>query len=282
MLLRHSILRHLLSTAMVLAPNDPPNGGQGDNVDGDDRIEFTDDDDEGVSDPQGESDDDPGEGDGEQDDDDDGQGDDDPAGGEPPPQQSRGNRAIGDLRRQARERADENARLTRQLADMQRDMEQLRTSARAPVETPQQRAERMALLSPEERAMEMVNEALARNNAQQQQLTHQLMDQSDRSAFEARAVNNPLFKKLAGEVERELTNLRSKGQNLPRETIATYLIGQRVVAQQGKAKPGAQQRRQQQSARPVRAQGDMGGRRQRGGGGNSAEDFEARFGDAPI
>lgn len=273
-MLKHSILRHLLSTAMILAPNDPPGGGNPD--DGEERIEVDLDDDEISTDPVDEPDpqDDP-----QNDDDDEPLGADNGAGGaEPPARQSRGDRQYGELRRQARERAEENARLTRELNDLRSQVVQ---SRQPPAETAQQRAERFALMSPEERAMEMVNEALERNNRQQQELTAQLMDQSDRSTFEARVASNPLLKKLQPDVERELANLRQRGQNLPRETIATYLLGQRVLAQQGKAKPGAQQRRTQQTARPLRPQGDAGGRRQRTAA-NSPEDFESRFGDIPI
>lgn len=274
MLLRHSILRHLMSTSALRAPNDPPGGG-GESPD-DERIEVDLDDDEISTDPTGETE---GEGDGEDDELAADDGADDGAGGaEPPARQPRGDRQFGELRRQAREAAEQAARVTRELEEMRAEVARYR---QPPAETPQQRAERLALMSPEERAMEMVNEALERNNQQQQALTAQLMDQSDRSTFEARAAVNPLFKKLAPEVERELANLRAKGQSLPRETIAIYLIGQRVVAQQSKAKPGAKPGRTKHTARPLAPQGDAGGSRRRGEP-NSAADFESRFGDVPI
>lgn len=265
--------KYLLSSVAAFAPPDVPGATPG--PDGDERIEVDLDDDEIVIDPIGEPE---PELDADADDPD---ADDDPDGVPPPERQpSRGDRQIGALRERARLVAEDNARLTREL-------EAARRAPAAPVaavETPTQRSERMALMSPEERMEERLNDALQRNHQQTQHLTSQLMDQSDRAAFEARATVNPLFKKLGADVERELATLRSRGENLPRETIATYLIGQRVVAQQGKTKPGAQQRRRAQEARPADGRGDVaGGRRERrAAGAGSVADIEARFGDTPI
>lgn len=264
--------RYLLSSAAAFAPPDAP--GAGDPPDGDDRIEVDLDNDETVTDPIDEP-----EGDDAEDDETlEAEGDED---GEQPPsrQPSRGDRRITALTERTRLQADENARLTRELDNLRRNP----PAPLAPVETAAQRAERLALLSPEERMEERLNEALTRNQHQTQQLTSQLMDQSDRASFESRATANPLFKKIATDVERELGALRARGENLPRETIATYLIGQRVLAQQGKAKPGAQQRRRAQETRPVNGRGDVSGdRRERRTGGDSAADIERRFGDIPI
>jgi len=242
----------------------------------DERIDPPDmDDDETVTDPVGETD--------EQDDD--GGEDDEPAaaeaGGEEPParQPSRGDRQFGDLRRQARERAEENARLTRELAEMRNQMAELR---RPVGETEQQRRERFALMSPEERAEEIVNTSLRAHDARTQQLQAQLLDQADRSSFSARCAANPLLNKLSAEVERRHAELTANGQVVNREVVAKFLIGEKVLAQQGKAKPGAQQRRQQQTTRPARPQGDAGGARRQRAAAGSAEDFESRFGDVQI
>lgn len=264
--------RYLLSSAAAFAPPDAP--GAGDPPDGDDRIEVDLDDDETVVDPIEEP---------EGDDDEPGNDDLDASAGEgeqPPERQpSRGDRRITALTERTRLQAEENARLTRELDNFRRNP----PAPLAPVETPAQRAERLALLSPEERMEERVSEALRVHDQRSQQLTSQLMDQSDRASFDARTAANPLFKKIATDVERELAALRARGENLPRETIATYLIGQRVLAQQGKAKPGAQQRRRAQEARPVNGRGDVSGdRRERRSGGDSAADIERRFGDVPI
>jgi hypothetical protein len=266
--------KYLLSTAMRFDPREPAGG-----PDGDDRIPEPDlDDDETVTDPVDEDADPADDADADPEADDDVDPQPDPAASARPA--SRGDRTIGELRRLARERAEENAQLTRRLAELEG---RVASQSQPAAETAAQRAERLALLSPEERAMEMVNEALERNNRQQQQFTAQLMDQSDRSAFEARAAVNPLFKKLSSAVERELASLRAKGQSLPRETIAVYLIGQRVVAQQAEKPRGGTTRRQREQARPARPGGDApAARGARRGNPATAEDYEAQFGDVSI
>jgi hypothetical protein len=264
--------KYLLSTAMRHAPPDTP-------VEGDDeRIPEPDlDDDETVTDPVGETDEPEGDDD---DQDDDADGDDDAGGEQPPERQTRGDRQTAALRADRRRLAEENARITRELEQMRNRPP---AAPAAPVETPAQRAERMALMSPDERTEAIISEALQRNNQQNQQLTARILDQSDKTAFDMRAEQNPLFKKLAHQVEQELVNLRARGQDLPRESIAIYLIGQRVVAQQGKAKPGVKERRRAQESRPANGRGDVqGNRRERQRGGDTAADIERRYGDVPI
>ena len=270
--------KYLLSTAVrYAAPNDEGTPDAGDRIPEPDL-----DDDETVTDPVGETD--------EGEDDDQGAGDDDdqeddgePAAGEPE-RPTRGNRQVGELRRVARERAEENARLTREMAEMRGRLDQLSRQPAAPVETATQRAERLALMSPEERAMEMVNESLQRHERNQAQLTNQLLDQSDRSAFEARMAATPLLRKLSGEVERtRQTIMQRDGTIISRMDVATYLIGQKVLQQQGKGKPAAQQRRRQQEARPTNPRGDVTAeRRERRRGGDEVTRFEEKFGDVSI
>jgi hypothetical protein len=268
--------KYLLNTAMRFAPPDTPADPE------DERIPEPDlDDDETVTDPVGETD----EGDDETDD----EGEDDDAaaaagGDEPPARQTRGDRQVGELRRVARERDEQNAQLTREMAEMRGRLDALSRQPAAPVETPAQRAERMALMSPEERAMEMVNEILQRHERNQAQITNQLLDQSDRTAFESRATETPLLRKLAPEVEKVRREIMQRdGSIISRMDVATYIIGQRVLQQQGKGKPGAQTRRRQQQARPANGRGDVASpRRERGRSGDAVADFENKFGDIPI
>ena len=279
--------KYLLSAVARFAPNDPPGGGGDQNDQGGDVEDDVNLDENDIGDDQGDdrAGDDQGDDQDDDDDQDDAQGDDQGGQGDQPPAQSRGNRQFADLRRTSRETARQNAELTRQLAEMRGEMAALRQHQVSPQETPQQRVERMALLSPEERAQEMVNEALARNQRETQQLTSQLMDQSDRSAFEARCTSNPLFRKLQNEVERELQGLRQRGERpLPREVIATYIIGQRVVAKQGVQNPGRQQRRQQQRTRPLNpgSNSNTQVRQRNRGAPQTAQDYEDQFGDVSI
>lgn len=270
--------KYLLSTAVrYAAPNDEGTSDAGDRIPEPDL-----DDDEAVTDPVGETDE--GEDDDQGASDDDDQEDDGELAAGEPERPTRGNRQVGELRRVSRERAEENARLTRQLAEVNGRLDALSRQPAAPVETAAQRAERMALMSPEERAMEMVNESLQRHERNQAQLTNQLLDQSDRSAFEARMAATPLLRKLSGEVERtRQTIMQRDGTIISRMDVATYLIGQKVLQQQGKGKPAAQQRRRQQEARPTNSRSDVTAeRRERRRGGDEVTRFEEKFGDVSI
>jgi hypothetical protein len=267
--------KYLLTTVARFAPPDPP---AGDSPDGDERIEVDlDDDVEDTHDPEGEPYEDAE--DDEQDDDAATAG----AGGEEPPaRETRGNRQFGELRKQARERAEENARLTRELAEMRGQITALRQPVQH-VESAQQRADRLALLSPDERADAIISERLAVHDRNQQQLANQLLDQSDRSSFEAQAATNPLFKKLQPEVERRRQMFVQAGQGVPpRATIATYLIGERVLEQRGKGEPAARQRRRQQQARPTNSRGDVASPRRERRSADPVSDFEGKYGDVPI
>lgn len=238
------------------------------------------DDDETVQDPVNETDEDAGDDPDDQDDDAGGQDDQQP---EPAARQSRGDRQFAELRRRAQQEAQEKAELTRQLAEMRGELTALRRPAQQSVETPQQRADRLALMSPEERADVIVSERLAAHEQRQQMLTNQLLDQSDRTSFEAIAATNPLFKKLSSEVERRRAVFVQAGQGVPpRATIATYLIGERVLEQQGKGRPAAAQRRRQQQARPANGGGDTPNPRRERQRGDVVSSFEAKYGDMEI
>lgn len=268
--------KYLLSSVAFAPPDDPP--GEADETPEDERIEVDETDDETPHDPEGETEDEAeGADDG---DEQDGADDADPgaAGGERPA--TRGDRQVATLRAERRRLADENARITRELDDMRRGRQQ--PVVQQAVETPQQRADRFALMSGEDRIREEMREALDRNERNTQQLMGQMLDQSDQASFTASAASNPLARKLGPEVERRLADLRSRGQNLPRNVVLTYLIGEKVLAQRAKEKPGASQRRRQQDTRPARGGSDVGQSRQERRAPGSADDYEKRFGDVPI
>lgn len=175
-------------------------------------------------------------------------------------QQSRGQRQYAALREERRRLAEENAALTRQISEIRRAPP---VQQQQPTESAQQRADRLALMSPEDRMREEVNETLARHQQRTDQVAAHLLDQSDRNSYENLALQNPLARKLAADVERELAGIRARGQDLPRQVVFIHLLGQRAFAQLQKAKPGREQRREQQKAPPTNGRGDLPGRRER-------------------
>lgn len=200
---------------------------------------------------------------------------DDPAAAAP----SRRDTRIQSLSERNRQLAAEQARLTRELDQMRRSQPQ--PAYQPPAETPAQRAERLALLSPEDRIRTELHESQQAFEQRQQQMLRTLQDQTDITSFESLAARNPLAAKMRDEVEQALQGARARGQDLPRYAVFTYLVGQKALAQQGKGNRAARRNQQRQAARPAAARGDVSSSRQRTTG-DTAGDFEKRFGDVPI
>lgn len=107
-------------------------------------------------------------------------------------------------------------------------------------ETPEQRTQRLALLTPEERITETLRESEVRHASEMRTLQFSILDGNDRAAFEAKATVDPLFAKWKPRVETELATLRQQGQNVDREKLMFFLIGKNAV--EGRAKQVGKQR----------------------------------------
>lgn len=127
-----------------------------------------------------------------------------------------------DERRKEKERAD---RIEGQLNELRAERERERAKADAVEE-----ADRVALMTHEERLRYDMNKALDGLKRQQAVLEFKNADEADKAAFDHRARNNPAIAKRAEAVERELYNARKNlGINLKRETVLAQVIGQEVV-----------------------------------------------------
>lgn len=178
-------------------------------------------------------------------------------------QQPRGNRQFGELRRGIRER-------DQQISDLNRRLDALiagRTQPAPQGETPEARAQRMALLTPEERIREELQVAQQGFAREQQQLRFTVLDGNDRAAFEAKATVDPLYQKWKPKVEAELQVLRQQGMNADREKIMFYLIGKSAVEgrlqTRGQQRAAGAQRVQRQTTRPSNSGSDVQARRDR-------------------
>lgn len=191
---------------------------------------------------------------------------------------SRRSERVQALANERRQLAEQNAQLTRQLDELRRNP----PVPQAPPESPQQRADRLSLLSPEDRIRTEVEERIQHFERGQAQTVRQLQDTTDQTNFRALAARNPLAAKMESQVEQALAGLRARGQDLPRQAVFTYLVGERALAQLGKSKPAAAANRARQQARPAGARGDVRPDRSGRRGTGTAADIEARFGDVPI
>lgn len=174
---------------------------------------------------------------------------------------SRAQSRIEALAREARETKAELERLKaeRQQADFQRQQR----------ETAAQEAERLAMMDPEEKVSYLLQKQEQQSNARYAALEFRLQDSADKTEFRALAARSAVAAKLEPEVEKYLAEMRRNGTNAPRETILRYVIGDRALANSGRAKgkatAAAAGRRAQQSARPTGGRSDVSTGSARGG-----------------
>lgn len=169
--------------------------------------------------------------------------------------------------------------LTTSLAEERRQREELNRrldavltgQSRQPAgETQEQRAQRLALLTPEERIREELNEAKTGFAQQLQRMEISSRDGADRAAFQAKATVDPYYKGWEPKVEAKLQELRSQGMNAPREEVLKWLLGDAVLAKRGgptakRDRQQAQRRVTAQRTRPANSGSDVASsRRDRG------------------
>lgn len=153
-------------------------------------------------------------------------------------------------------------------------------------ETAEQEAQRLAMMDPEERTEYRLNQIEARNQQALSEIRFQSADTNDKTAFEAICARNPAVAAMKDEVEEALKAMRAQGTTAPRETVAAYLIGQKAIAKQPRAKAAgartAAAGRERQQARPTGGgRGDVPANGQRRGG-SEAEQRRRRLENLEI
>jgi len=127
---------------------------------------------------------------------------------------------------------EENRRKDTELADFRRRLDELTRQVAQPApqrETPEQRAARFAVMTPQEQISESLRESEARWEQRMQGFQLQTVETQDRTAFQAKAAVNPVYAKWAPKVEGKKAELAAKGQMVDRETILKYLIGEAAL-----------------------------------------------------
>lgn len=104
-------------------------------------------------------------------------------------------------------------------------------------EQQQHERERVALMSPDEKLDYYRQQDKQELDRRFNQLQFQTNDANDRARFDAMCAKNPALQSVADEVETTLAEARKGGANLPRATVAAYLIGQRALERAGRAAP---------------------------------------------
>lgn len=180
---------------------------------------------------------------------------DEPVEAQPARQASRGENRVATAAKIAAEAKREAAELRARIAAMEAAQSQPARESQA------QRQERLAQMEPWERTEYLTNERLAA-------IEWSANERADKMAFQLTCQMDPVANKLKDEVERELAALRARGQNVDRDTMLTFLLGQRARANAsratGRTKKVATNRREQQAARPGAARSDAALSGQRG------------------
>ena len=207
-------------------------------------------------------------------------------GEEPPSTERRPSRAesrIETLRREIKERdqrlAETNRRIDTLLAGQRYTQPQ--------GETAEQRATRLALMTPEERIAESLAAAETRHSQQLQHIQATVQDSTDKAAFQAKATVDPLYAKWAPKVEARLAEARnhpdpSQRFNVPREALFYYMIGEAAIAGRKSKDVTAQRTRATQRVASARTR-PAGGRSDTGADRRGAtDDLERRLSKATF
>jgi hypothetical protein len=183
-----------------------------------------------------------------------------------PAPRTRGENRVAAATRAAKEAKAEAAETKRQLAELQQRINAPRQ------ETPEQFRERIASMDQVQFAEFILQQQAATN----QQLQFQAQESADKTAYEALAARSPVAAKFRDDVEARLAQMRAGGTTAPRETILRWVIGDRALANAGratgKAKRAADTNRERNTARPPAGRGDTAASNARGANSASARD----------
>jgi len=125
------------------------------------------------------------------------------------------------------------------------------------------------MMDPDQRVDYLLNEQRQQFGNELAQIRFQTADSADRTAFDGLCARNPVASKLRDNVESYLADMRRNGTNAPRETVLKYVIGDRALANAGratgKARRTAEDNRSRQAARPSSPRNDTRGESPRSG-----------------
>jgi hypothetical protein len=172
-------------------------------------------------------------------------------------------RELAELRQQ---KAEAEARANALAAQRQQDEAQRQRILQ------EQREQRRAVMTPEERTAEELQEIRAQINYQRDMDTFYRNDAADKAQFDAKTTVNKVYKRHQAAVEAELKKARANGWNIPREEILANIVGKEVM-QVANRSTQPQPTRRKSVSKPVNSRSDATstpGKR------NSSSEHEAR------
>lgn len=157
---------------------------------------------------------------------------------EPPPVKkplTKGQRQFVDLRKRAQVAEERAARAEEQAARNSGAIDVLSRQQSAPnAEQQRQEAERLANMTPEERIEFRIGQERSQIQSAFAQQGFRTEDTIDILRFERLCEKNQAYDGVASEVEKRLSDMRAKGQNVERKILANVVLGERAAAQAGK------------------------------------------------
>jgi len=175
----------------------------------------------------------------------------------PPTRGERRFQKLSEEVRASRERADQ---LERTLAELRQGSQQQQQPQGPKFESDQEFAARLAMMEPEQRIEARLERSEKRHQYELLVTRMQMAESQDIAKFQGMAAANPLFKKVASEVEQVRRTELQRGRDIDRETIATYLLGRKLLESKGKIaearSKGADNIRREQ-ARPDTGRSDV-------------------------
>lgn len=153
---------------------------------------------------------------------------------------------------------------------VQRDFDEYRAQQQrqSQQESPDQVAQRMALMTPEERADYKIDQSNRQTQQTLQGMAFQIRDSGDKSAFLALCASNPTAARYKDRVEAKLAEVRRAGQNVDREALLKFMVGEDVFAKgpavRSKQVKDGERRLRRETVAPGNSRGDNAPNRRSG------------------
>src|SRR6516225_6218289 len=149
--------------------------------------------------------------------------------GAPPPRGAREPEAEprgGRYQRLANENREYRERLDR--LERERELERQQWQRQQQSYAEQQERERIALMTPEERNEYRFTQYQRNTDTRMQQAEIRMTMQMDKSNYDAQAMNDPIYRRMAPEVERVFQEQLRRGQPVERQIILENLLGKQA------------------------------------------------------
>lgn len=187
--------------------------------------------------------------------------------------------------KEANAKADEALRRA-EAAERRAEAAERATQARTQAETAQQRQERLALMSPEERFEAIRSEDQARHSQEMNSVKFQIWDSTDSAKFERLAEKDALVSRVADKVEARFAELQRQGSPVSRAILADLEIGKMMRENQKSAKTKQTKRAEEgvrrETVKPRRTTSDAASTRTRRGQDDSPEARKRRLEDVIL